>query len=45
LLTRFGEQVAEGVMLLSDLERGNRAERKAKSRARLAQAPGRAPAA
>jgi hypothetical protein len=29
----------DGVMLLSDLEQGNRAERKAASRARLADAP------
>lgn len=36
----FGEDVAYGVMLLSDLETGNRAERKAASRARLAAAPG-----
>lgn len=36
----FGEVVANGVLLLSDLERGNRAERKALSRARLANAPG-----
>lgn len=34
------EDVITGVMLLSDLEQGNRAERKAASRARLAQAPG-----
>lgn len=37
---RFGAFVARGVMLLSDLEEGNRAERKAASRARLAAAPG-----
>lgn len=36
----FGNVVAWGVMLLSDLEQGNRAERKAASRARLANAPG-----
>lgn len=36
---QFGQRVAEGVMLLSDLEAGNRAERKAASRARLAAAP------
>ncbi|CAB3784140.1 HD domain-containing protein [Pararobbsia alpina] len=36
----FGETVMDGVMLLSDLETGNRAERKAASRARLAAAPG-----
>lgn len=35
----FGDEVAAGVMLLSDLEEGNRAERKAASRARLADAP------
>jgi len=34
------EAVVTGVMLLSDLEQGNRAERKAASRARLAKAPG-----
>lgn len=36
----FGLQVAAGVILLSDLETGNRAERKRLSRERLAQAPG-----
>jgi (p)ppGpp synthase/HD superfamily hydrolase len=36
---RFGAMVAEGVGALSDLETGNRAERKAASRARLAAAP------
>lgn len=36
----FGTQVARGVKLLSDLETGNRAERKAASCARLANAPG-----
>lgn len=36
----FGENVASGVLLLSDLEKGNRAERKAASRLRLAAAPG-----
>jgi guanosine-3',5'-bis(diphosphate) 3'-pyrophosphohydrolase len=36
----FGTAVAQGVSWLSDLERGNRAERKAMSRNRLAQAPG-----
>lgn len=36
----FGLDVAEGVAFLSDMETGNRAERKAASRARLAQAPG-----
>lgn len=36
----FGHVVADGVMLLSDLEIGNRAERKAAGRIRLAAAPG-----
>lgn len=36
---RFGMRVAVGVALLSDFETGNRAERKAASRARLADAP------
>lgn len=36
---RFGIVVAEGVMMLSDLEEGNRAERKRLSRERLAEAP------
>lgn len=36
---QFGERVMVGVSLLSDLETGNRAERKAASRARLAEAP------
>lgn len=40
LKSRFGPNVASGVMLLSDLEEGNRAERKAASRERLAAAPG-----
>lgn len=35
----FGDNVAEGVRLLSDLEEGNRAARKAMSRDRLANAP------
>ncbi len=39
LRQKFGTSVAEGVMLLSDLEIGNRAERKAASRERLAAAP------
>lgn len=39
LIAEFGEIVTSGVMLLSDLEIGNRAERKAASRARLATAP------
>ena len=36
----FGQQVSAGVAWLSDVEKGNRAERKAASRARLANAPG-----
>lgn len=40
LVKEFGLIVAEGVMFLSDLETGNRAERKEKSRTRLAWAPG-----
>jgi GTP diphosphokinase / guanosine-3',5'-bis(diphosphate) 3'-diphosphatase len=40
LRERFGEIITAGVILLSDLETGNRAERKAASRARLAAAPG-----
>jgi (p)ppGpp synthase/HD superfamily hydrolase len=36
---KFGMRVAVGVSLLSDLETGNRAERKAASRERLASAP------
>lgn len=40
LIWHFGPVVSSGVMLLSDLENGNRAERKAASRARLAAAPG-----
>lgn len=40
LFERFGILVAKGVLLLSDLEQGNRAERKAAGRARLAAAPG-----
>ena len=36
---RFGLEVALGVAMLSDMEFGNRAERKAYSRARLAAAP------
>jgi (p)ppGpp synthase/HD superfamily hydrolase len=40
LRDQFGEVVAAGVVLLSDLETGNRAERKAASRERLANAPG-----
>ena len=40
LKREFGSPVANGVRWLSDLETGNRAERKAASRVRLAQAPG-----
>lgn len=40
LADEFGTEVLLGVMLLSDLETGNRAERKAASRDRLARAPG-----
>lgn len=40
LLQEFGFPVAHGVHLLSDLETGTRAERKAASRDRLAAAPG-----
>lgn len=36
----FGPAVTKGVLLLSDLEVGNRAERKAAGRARLTAAPG-----
>lgn len=39
LASLFGDLVANGVRLLSDLETGNRAERKAASRLRLADAP------
>lgn len=37
---RFGATVSDGVMLLSDLEKGNRFARKAAARHRLAMAPG-----
>ena len=40
LRAAFGDAVADGVRLLSDLEKGNRAERKAAGRVRLAGAPG-----
>lgn len=40
LAEKFGEIVAAGVWLLSDIEEGNRAERKMLSRERLAKAPG-----
>jgi (p)ppGpp synthase/HD superfamily hydrolase len=36
---KFGLTIADGVSFLSDMEEGNRAERKALSRARLAEAP------
>lgn len=39
LLQKFGVLVTEGVIALSDLEKGNRKERKALSRERLAKAP------
>lgn len=39
LQIRFGLAVSTGVWWLSDLEKGNRAERKAAARERLAQAP------
>jgi len=40
LVTYFGEPVAAGVLLLSDLEAGNRTIRKAAARERLSRAPG-----
>lgn len=40
LLQMFGENVALGVLALSDLEQGNRAQRKFMSRERLARQPG-----
>lgn len=40
LVDEFGKTVAGAVLLLSDLEKGNRAERKAASRERLSKAPG-----
>lgn len=40
LVNRFGADVAYGVAMLSDLETGNRAQRMAASRDRLARAPG-----
>jgi GTP diphosphokinase / guanosine-3',5'-bis(diphosphate) 3'-diphosphatase len=39
LTKRFGVAVADGVQLLSDMEQGNRAQRKAASRDRLGAAP------
>lgn len=40
LRAAFGDAVADGVRLLSDLEKGNRAQRKAMSCDRLGNAPG-----
>lgn len=40
LSARFGSEVAYGVQMLSDMEAGNRAQRKAASRIRLGNAPG-----
>lgn len=40
LCNHFGVLIAGGVLLLSDLEKGNRAERKQLARERLARAPG-----
>lgn len=40
LVRGYGEQVADAVLLLSDLETGNRASRKRQSCERLATAPG-----
>lgn len=40
LLDRFSSFIVAGVVQLSDMEKGNRAERKAMSRIRLASAPG-----
>lgn len=40
LTDRFGAEVAYGVQMLSDMETGNRAQRKAASRIRLGNAPG-----
>lgn len=40
LADKFGSQVAQGVLALSDMEQGNRDERKAASRARLSLVPG-----
>lgn len=39
LVSKFGMRVGHGVLMLSDLEEGNRAERKRLSRERLAKAP------
>lgn len=38
LIDRFGMAIAEGVFMLSDMEEGNRSERKAAARARLSKA-------
>lgn len=40
LVRQFGPQIANGVRWLSDLETGNRRERKAAARERLSRAPG-----
>jgi guanosine-3',5'-bis(diphosphate) 3'-pyrophosphohydrolase len=40
LNARFGSEIAYGVQMLSDMETGNRAQRKAASRIRLGNAPG-----
>lgn len=39
LMQQFGPTIYSGVLLLSDLEQGNRADRKAASRVRLAASP------
>lgn len=40
LIEKFGNTIADGIRWLSDLEQGNRQERKSASRAQLARAPG-----
>jgi guanosine-3',5'-bis(diphosphate) 3'-pyrophosphohydrolase len=40
LVNEFGNEIADGVLLLSDLESGNREERKLATRQRLNKAPG-----
>lgn len=40
LNSKFGSEISNSVMLLSDMEIGNRAERKSAARQRLATAPG-----
>jgi (p)ppGpp synthase/HD superfamily hydrolase len=40
LLIEFNTDIADAVLLLSDTEKGNRAERQAASRERLSKAPG-----